>query len=193
MKQKTKKQYILEFFISNPGKTFALKEIDAEVRRIYEEETGKKEIYINREPRALIKRGFIESINGYIERPKKGHFRFIKGKKPSFSKSPFSETIKKKVKKRDKYKCQMCGLPETGKEVLAVDHIIPEDSGGEGTLKNGITLCNKCNNIKKNLNVTTFGKKLFERYLKISKAAGLEDTVSFIKEVLDVYEKHKKN
>lgn len=193
MKQKTKKEYILDFFKKNPNKIFSLSQIDVAVKRAFEKDQGNSQIYVNRTPRDLVKLGFIPSINGYIERPKRGHFRFVIGKKLILKKNPFSESIKIKIKERDSHQCQMCGLPETENEVLAIDHVIPEDSGGKGTLENGITLCNKCNNIKKNLNVTTFGKKLFEKYLTICKKSGLHETVDFLEEILDIYKKYKKN
>ena len=73
---------------------------------------------------------------------------------------------------------------------MAVDHIIPEDKGGKGILENGITLCTVCNNRKKNLNATTFGKNMFEKYLSISKKNKDTKAINFLKDVLDVYKKH---
>ena len=87
----------------------------------------------------------------------------------------------------------MCGVPETTDNTLAIDHIIPEDSGGKGVLSNGITLCTTCNNIKKNLNVTTFGKNLFKKYLALSITNKDTKAVSFLEELLQVYDKHKFN
>jgi hypothetical protein len=188
-----KKQYIYNFFKKHPNKVIQLKEIDSAVKEDYFADNGSYDIYVNRLPRQLVKMGYIDELGGFIERPSSGKFKFVKGKKKKIPKSPFSSKVKKTIKIRDGYKCQMCGVPETTKNILAIDHIIPEDSGGKGVLNNGITLCITCNNLKKNLNVTTFGKNLFKKYLALSIANKDIKTVSFLKELLQVYDKHKFN
>jgi len=193
MSIKSKRDYILDCFRNNPGKELKLKEIDEMVKAEYLKDTGSTDIYTNRTVRDLPKRGFITELNGYIKKPKRGVYTLIYGKIPSIKKSPFSTLDKKKIKKRDHYKCQMCGIPETREEILAIDHIEPEDSGGKGEYNNGITLCGKCNNIKSNLKVTTFGKKMFEKYRKIMLKKGDSEIVDFLNEVLEIYKKYNRN
>ena len=193
MSSKSKKQYLFDFFKNNPNKVYKLKEIDALVRQEYEEATGSSEIYVNRTPRDLVKRGYIDELGGYIERPSKGKYIFKKGRKKKVPKSPFPQSVKNKIKKKDQYKCAWCGIPETSKEILAVDHIVPEDKGGKGEFDNGITLCNSCNNTKKNLGVSSFGSKVFKKYLAISKKQKDQRAIEFLEELLEIFKKHNLN
>jgi 5-methylcytosine-specific restriction endonuclease McrA len=114
----------------------------------------------------------------------------IPGKKNLKPKSPFSSKVKERILKRDKYQCQWCGKKKSKTTFLAVDHLIPEDEEGKGTYDNGITLCYDCNNLKKNLGVSSFGKKMFQRYLKISEKNQDTSKTNFLNDILDVFEKH---
>ena len=125
-----------------------------------------------------------------IEKPDRGSYLFRPGEGKLKPKSPFNQNVKEKIKKRDNYQCQWCKTKETNLDPLAIDHIIPEDKGGKGVLENGITLCTTCNNRKKNLNASTFGKNMFEKYLIISKKNKDTKAVKFLKAVLNVYKKH---
>ena len=93
--------------------------------------------------------------------------------------------------KRNPITSQWCKTKETNLDPLAIDHIIPEDKGGKGVLENGITLCTTCNNRKKNLNASTFGKNMFEKYLIISKKNKDTKAVKFLEDIIKVYNKHK--
>ena len=188
---KTTKQYIIDFFRNNPNKTFPLKEVVAAVTHEYQKDTGlNRIIYVHRGVRALSTQGYIPTL-GNIIKPKKGFYRFEFGNGPIKLKSPFPEKIKKLIKKRDKYLCQWCGKAETPLDILAVDHIIPEDSGGKGIYENGITLCTQCNNRKKNLGIATFGKNMFERYLLLVDKDNDKQTMEFLKEILKVFHKYQ--
>lgn len=60
--------------------------------------------------------------------------------------------LRQKIKQRDNYTCQTCGL-SIDKEpnlLLEIDHIIPVSKGGLSTLDNLQTLCWKCNRSKGN-------------------------------------------
>jgi ATP-dependent helicase IRC3 len=60
-----------------------------------------------------------------------------------------TEEEKEKVKKRDGYICLCCGVDNRlGK--LEIDHIKPFSMGGETSIKNSQTLCNRCNICKNN-------------------------------------------
>ena len=54
--------------------------------------------------------------------------------------SGFNESLKEIVKKRDNYRCYICGK-ETN---LHVHHIIPRDEGGKHIPRKSITLCGGC-------------------------------------------------
>mgnify|MGYP001163911385 CR=1 FL=1 len=188
--KKTKKQYILDFFKNHPGKKYKLKEIDEIVKAEYQKNTGSIDIYVNRSVRALGTQGYIPELEGVIEKPDRGSYLFRSGEGRLKPKSPFKQNVKEKIKKRDNYQCQWCKTKETNLDPLAIDHIIPEDKGGKGVLENGITLCTICNNRKKNLNASTFGKNMFEKYLVISKKNNDTKAVNFLKAILDIYKEH---
>jgi superfamily II DNA or RNA helicase len=57
-----------------------------------------------------------------------------------------SEQDKRRVKKRDNYRCLCCG--EDNKRRLVVDHINPKYFGGSNELDNLQTLCRICNQLK---------------------------------------------
>jgi len=58
-----------------------------------------------------------------------------------------NEKIRLQVLKRDDYKCQKCGKsPATHRNIyLHIDHIKPFSKGGDNSIENLRTLCNKCN------------------------------------------------
>ena len=61
-----------------------------------------------------------------------------------------TSALREKIKNRDHYTCQMCGL-STEQEpnlLLEIDHIIPLSKGGKTTEENLQTLCWKCNRKK---------------------------------------------
>lgn len=190
MVKKSTREYILNFFTKNPNHTFTLQEIEVAVRKEYEKDTGLTDLYVNREVRKLGTQGYIPGL-GNIIKPKRGEYRFEQGSGPIKLKSPFPESVKLDIKKKDNYTCQWCGKVETPTDRLAVDHIIPEDSGGKGVLENGITLCTYCNNRKKNLGVSIFGKNMFKRYLLLAKKDNDKKTIRFLEEVLEVFEKYQ--
>lgn len=188
--KKTKKQYILDFFKNHPKKKFKLNEIVKNVQGEFQKDTGSTDVYVTRGVRALGTQGYIPELKGVIEKPETGFYLFRPGEGKLKPKSPFPQSVKEKIKKRDNYQCQWCKIKETMLDPLAVDHIIPEDQNGKGILENGITLCTKCNNRKKNLKASTFGKIMFERYLAISKKNKDTEGVNFLKDILEVYKKH---
>lgn len=65
--------------------------------------------------------------------------------KSSFSKKKrISNSLRKRVFERDKYRCISCGTHLD----LTCDHIFPESKGGETTLENLQTMCRSCNSQK---------------------------------------------
>ena len=186
---KTVKSKLQKFFKENENKVFSLKELNEELTKIYPDEN----LYINRSIRDLPKRGFIEEMGGYVTKPSRGHYKFVKGLAPSFKKSPFSQAMKKKILKRDNFRCSWCGCPETKDNPLHIDHLIAEDKGGKGVYENGAVFCTKCNITKSNLDITSFGRKAFEKYLHISKKEKDDVTSNFLEEILKVFDKYERH
>ena len=67
-----------------------------------------------------------------------------KAKEKSNKRKTISKKLRFEVFKRDSFKCQYCGAtsPEV---ILEVDHIIPIKEGGDNSITNLITACDKCN------------------------------------------------
>lgn len=61
-----------------------------------------------------------------------------------------TSNLREKIKSRDNYTCQSCGVSthEEKHLLLEIDHIIPLSKGGETTEENLQTLCWKCNRTK---------------------------------------------
>ena len=64
--------------------------------------------------------------------------------------SKMTPAFREKIKQRDNYTCQKCGLSiyDEPHLLLEVDHIIPISKGGMSTEDNLITLCWQCNRLK---------------------------------------------
>lgn len=129
---------------------------------------------------------------GIIDKSGKGKYIFT-GKYGEKNQSTFTPALKAEILKKHNYTCYFCGLSKLQGAELGVDHILPESKGGKATLENGMTLCTRCNNIKSNYSVHTFGKKAFTEYLKIAKILNNSDEIKFFEEVLKVFEKYKKD
>lgn len=67
-----------------------------------------------------------------------------------YQRSLMTKKLRDKVKSRDNYTCQECGvsLSDEPHLLLEVDHIIPLSKGGKTTMKNLQTLCWRCNRTK---------------------------------------------
>lgn len=127
---------------------------------------------------------------GFLIKVKKGVYRYD----PDFIKHKelyeFPPDIKKKIFRRDGYRCVVCGRGrEDGVEIHA-DHKIPLDKGGTNSVDNGQTLCSEHNLLKKNYSQTEFGKRfLIKLYLEAVKKND-ERMIKFCKEIFDVYDKY---
>lgn len=80
------------------------------------------------------------------------------------SPDPFSIFEKQKFSKRnvflrDKFTCQYCAKPVSGKE-LTIDHVKPRADGGKTTYLNCVTSCKKCNSSKADRTPEEAGMKL---------------------------------
>ena len=59
--------------------------------------------------------------------------------------SLMTEKLKRQIKERDNYTCQMCGKYMPDEVGLHVDHIVPVSRGGKSVPNNLQVLCDKCN------------------------------------------------
>lgn len=73
----------------------------------------------------------------------------------------FSQEIIDAAKRRDNYKCVVCGKSEAEGSRIMVDHIKARHSGGLPTLDNAQTLWGNCHSLKHTYGQTVFGKKIF--------------------------------
>jgi len=64
---------------------------------------------------------------------------------------------------------------------------------GKSTIENGQTLCAQHNFIKKTLNQTETGKKMFIRLYELAKSEGNEELKNFCAAILETYEKYNIN
>ena len=107
----------------------------------------------------------------------------------------FSETTRLAILKRDGYRCVVCGFGEAEGRQIHVDHVIPREKGGEGSMSNGQTLCASHNYRKKVLNQRDFGYKLFSDWQRRLSADESPDPerlrlLAFCNEVLRLYAQH---
>ncbi|MBD3331003.1 HNH endonuclease [Candidatus Peregrinibacteria bacterium] len=91
---------------------------------------------------------WLKACEAFIKH-KKGDIEFIKlvNEKSSNRSRAINEKVRLRVLKRDNYKCVYCGKsPATHLGViLHIDHIKPFSKGGDNSVTNLQTLCNKCN------------------------------------------------
>ena len=65
--------------------------------------------------------------------------------KPTTKRQPIKPGIRFQVLKRDRYRCQMCGVTAQDDAKLEIDHIHPVSKGGGNELSNLQVLCRDCN------------------------------------------------
>lgn len=85
---------------------------------------------------------FIEYLNGVLNRKESA----------SVQRALMTKQLREKIKRRDKYTCQICGnsIQKEPNLLLEIDHIIPISKGGLTVEENLQTLCWKCNRRKSN-------------------------------------------
>lgn len=110
-------------------------------------------------------------------------------KKSKDNQENFSVEQKKFIFERDKFKCSMCGNGKRDGVKLYISFIKPRDKGGKATLENGQVLCSQHNFLKKNLNQTESGKKMFINLYNLAKSSGDKKLIDFTKQILKTYEK----
>ena len=96
-------------------------------------------------------RAFIAAMNGDITYTKQANSEKTTTNNPR----NINYRTRFKVMQRDNFKCQICGAsPATQAGVLLhIDHIVPVAKGGQATMDNLQTLCQKCNLGKSDLDM----------------------------------------
>ncbi|MBI1934956.1 HNH endonuclease [Candidatus Woesearchaeota archaeon] len=185
-KDKSVSELIVEYFKSHPKQDLTHGPVVDWVEEKYIELYKKKPRDTWRAIRKLHEEGFLIKV-------KKGVYRYDPDLVQKRKIEEFTEQQKKKILERDDYKCVRCGRgPKEGVE-LQVDHIDPKYLGGKAILENGQTLCSQHNFVKKHLNQTETGKKMFIRLYELAKKKDNKEILNFCKEVLEVYDKHHIN
>jgi len=186
MKSHVQKDFIVEFFKNNPNRDVEHPEVVDWVVAAYNERTGK----IFRDPDRAI-RNLAQS--GFLIKISKGVYKYDPDKANKRELANFTVAQKKVILERDGYKCVICGHGKEEGVELHVDHVKPKDLGGEATIENGQTLCSQHNFIKKNLQQTETGKKMFIRLYDLAKGENNDRLMRFCVDILEIYEEHDIN
>jgi hypothetical protein len=131
---------------------------------------------------------------GLLIKVSKGTYRFEPSAITAHVLDDFDEAMKSQVKKRDHYRCVVCGLGEKDGVELQVDHITPRSKGGRANLENAQTLCGAHNYRKNKLDQLELGDRMFRRLKKNAQASRDDnpealEIIRFCDEVLGLYEK----
>ncbi len=182
----TQLDLIMEYFKNNPNREIKHAEIVDWLNVEWEKRTGRKFRDPDRGIRSLAQSGRLVKVSKGIYKydPTMEHHRELED---------FTPKQKEEILKRDGYKCVICGKGVEDGVELQIDHIKSKDSGGKATIENGQTLCGKHNYMKKNLNQTETGKKMFIRLYELAQKDGNNELESFCAEILAVFKKHNIN
>lgn len=178
---------VMEYFKSHPNKDIKHPEVVDWVTDEWKKRAGK----VFRDPDRAIR-----SLHqkGYLIKVAKGVYRYDPDNAaPRGDLEDFTPELKKRILERDGYKCVICGMGRREGVEVQVDHIVPKDLGGKATFENGETLCARHNYLKKNYKQTESGKRMFIQMLGAAKRLGDKEMISFLEDILAVYEKHHIN
>ena len=185
-KEKSISELIVEYFKSHPNEDIQHGPVVDWVEDVYLKLYNKKPRDTWRAIRRLHEEGFLIKV-------KKGIYRYDPKLVQKRVLEDFTPAQKKKILERDGYKCVRCGRGEKEGVELHVDHIKSKYSGGKAIIENGETLCSQHNFVKKYLNQTESGKKMFILWYELAKKENNKEFFSFCKDLLEVYEKHNIN
>ncbi len=184
--ERTQEELVKEFFVNNPGREIKHPEVVDWLVAEYRKRTGK----VFRDPDRAIRK---LSQKGFLIKIAKGVYRYDPASVVGRELEDFAEWQKEEIKRRDGYKCVICGRGEKEGVELHVDHIKPKELGGKATIENGQTLCTQHNFMKKTLQQTETGKKMFIRLYELAKAEGEQQLMDFCTAVLEVFEAYHIN
>ncbi len=182
----TQSKLIKEFFTNHPNRAIPHAESVDWLTREFKKRTGEVFRDPDRGIRSLAQQNFLIKIS-------KGLYKYDPSMKTQRDLEDFTFKQKTLIKKRDKYRCVICGKGEKEGVELHVDHIKPKELGGQATIENGQTLCAPHNFQKKTLKQTETGKKMFIRLYQLAKQEKNKKTMEFCEAVLKTYEKHDVN
>lgn len=130
---------------------------------------------------------------GFLIKVKKGVYRYDPDNVRQIELEDFTPEQKEIILKNDNYKCVRCGKGKVDGVELHIDHIKPKSLGGKAVIENGQTLCAQHNFIKKHLNQTETGKKMYIHLYELAKNEKNKELIKFCVDILDVYEQHNIN
>ncbi|MYC55389.1 MAG: HNH endonuclease [Chloroflexi bacterium] len=131
--------------------------------------------------------------DGYLRKVRNGVYMYDPNLVFEAKLEPFTPQQRQTILERDQYTCVYCGKGAAEGYELHVDHIKARDRGGRSIIDNGQTLCSQHNFLKRNLNATETGKRLFIRLYVLAKRESEEHLKEFAAEVLKVFEKYDIN
>jgi hypothetical protein len=185
----SQEEFVLKWFKSNPRRSITHAESKRAIEESYFALYGERLEDSDRPIRRLAQ-------EGKLIKERKGVYRYdpdhAEGR---INLQDFDGPTKHAIFERDGYRCVVCGLGKDDGIELQIDHRIPREKGGEGSVRNGQTLCGAHNYQKKILSQTSFGRKLFthwKRDLLADPNGGRERDrlINFCDEVLALYNKH---
>ena len=131
--------------------------------------------------------------SGFLIKVRKGVYRYDPDMVQKKELDDFNLDQKEEILKKDNYKCVICGKGKKEGVELHVDHIKPKYLGGKSVVENGQVLCAQHNFMKKTLNQTETGKKMFIHLYELAKHEKNKELKKFSEEILKLYEKHSIN
>lgn len=177
---------ILAYFEKRPYIKLAHDDWIDEIMRQYEELHGR----IPRDPWRAARKLHEE---GKLQKVRKGVYMYDPHLVFDRQLEEFTEQQKQAIFARDNYQCIECGKGRDHGVELHVDHFVPKDKGGRAIIDNGVTLCSEHNFLKKNMDATTSGKRLFIRLYEAAKREDNRKYLAFSKTVLDLYDEFDVN
>ncbi len=178
----TQEELVKEYFLSHPNQSVPHPKVVDWLVSEYKKRTGK----VFRDPDRQIRKLGQE---GFLIKEGKGIYRYDPHFIQNRELEDFTSEQKEIIKRRDGYKCVICGRGLADGVELHVDHIKAKDFGGRAIIENGQTLCAQHNFLKKNFKQTETGKKMFIRLYDLAKAEGDTQLVQFCSSVLEVFER----
>ena len=182
-------EFVLRWFKDNPRRSITHAESKRAIEESYFALYGERLEDSDRPIRRLAQ-------EGKLIKERKGVYRYdpdhAEGR---INLQDFDGPTKKAILERDGYRCVVCGLGKEDGVELQIDHRIPREKGGEGSIQNGQTLCGAHNYQKKILSQTSFGRKLFTHWKRdlsadINGGDERDRLIRFCDEVLALFDKH---
>lgn len=127
---------------------------------------------------------------GFLIKVRNGIYRYDPEAVTERPLEDFTTEQRREIRERDNYSCVECGRGEKDGLTLHVDHIKARNLGGKAEISNGQTLCAQHNFMKKQMNQTQAGKRMFIRLYEVAKREDNEELMRFCEDILETYERH---